>query len=194
MGKALGKLHEIPVPDYLPDKHSYVEITYPIFIEQEIDLNYKTWVEQRYRYIMEKLPSQLPVGLVHGDMFCDNVLFEDGNFKAILDFEDARRIFKIYDLGMAVVGICTEETNIVINKVRALVEGYQEIRLLEEKEKDNLQLCIEWAAILTSVWRFWKYSIDSPDADKSEKYLQMVNIAKRASEISKEEFKMAVFS
>ncbi len=194
VGTALGKLHEIPVPDYLPDKHSYVEITYPIFMEQEIDLNYKTWVEQRYRYIMEKIPSQLPVGLVHGDLFLDNVLFEDGNFKAILDFEDARRIYKIYDLGMAVVGICTEDTNIVIEKVRAFVEGYQEIRLLEEKEKDSLLLCVEWAAILTSIWRFWKYNIDVPDADKSEKYLQMVNIAKKASIIPKEEFNMAVFS
>ena len=194
VGTALGKLHEIPVPDYLPDKHSYVEITYPKFMEQEIDLNYKTWVEQRYRYIMEKIPSQLPVGLVHGDIFCDNVLFEDGNFKAILDFEDARRIFKIYDLGMAVVGICTDETNIVIKKVRAFVEGYQEIRMLEEEEKDSLQLCIEWAAILTSIWRFWKYNIDMPDADKSEKYMQMVNIAKRASAIPKEEFKIAIFS
>ena len=95
VGTALAKLHEIPVPDYLPDKHSYVEITYPKFMEQEIDRNYKTWVEQRYRYIIEKLPSQLPVGLVHGDIFYDNVLFEDENFKAILDFEDVCRIYKI---------------------------------------------------------------------------------------------------
>jgi homoserine kinase type II len=174
VGTAIAKLHEIPAPDYLPEN--------------------KTWVEQRYRYIIEKLPSQLPVGLVHGDIFYDNVLFEDDNFKAILDFSEVSRIYKIYDLGMAVVGICTEETNIVIEKVRALIEGYQEIRFLEEIEKDSLQLCIEWAAILTSTWRFWKYNIDVPDADKSEKYLQMVYIAKNVSAIPKEEFKMAVFS
>jgi len=194
VGTALAKLHEIPVPDYLPEKHFYEEITYPKFMEQEIDRNYKTWVEQRYRYIVKKLPSQLPVGLVHGDIFYDNVLFEDENFKAFLDFSEVSQIYKIYDLGMAVVGICTEETNIVIKKVRALVEGYQEIRFLEEIEKDSLQLCIEWAAILTSTWRFWKYNIDLPDADKSEKYMQMVTIAKNVSAIPKEEFKMAVFS
>ena len=194
VGTALAKLNEIPAPDYLPKKHFYVEITYPKFMEQEIDRNYKKWVEQRYRYIMEKLPSQLPVGLVHGDIFYDNVLFEDGNFKAILDFSEMSRIYKIYELGMAVVGICTEETNIVIKKVRAFVEGYQEIRQLEEIEKDSLQLCIEWGAILTSAWRFWKYNIDMPDADKSEKYMQMVSIAKNVSAIPKEEFKMAVFS
>ncbi len=193
VGIALAKLHEIPAPDSLPDKHSYVEITYPKFLEQEIDQNYKAWVGQRYHYIIENLPSQLPVGLVHGDIFFDNVLFEDANFKAILDFEDVSRIYKIYDLGMAVVGICTEGTNIVIKKVRALVDGYQEVRLLEEIEKDSLQLCIEWAAILTSMWRFWKFNIDMPDADKSEKYMPMVTIAKNASAIPKEEFKRVVF-
>ena len=194
VGTALAKLHGIPAPDYLPDKHTYVRKTYPKFMEQEIDRNYKTWVEQRYRYIIEKLPPQSPIGLVHGDIFYDNVLFEDGNFKAILDFEDVSRIYKICDLGMAVVGICTEGSNITIKRVSALLDGYQEIRLLEEIEKDNLQLCIEWAAILTSTWRFWKYNIDLPDADKSEKYKQMVSIAKNASAISKDEFKMAVFS
>ena len=194
VGTALAKLHEIPVPDYLPDKHSYIEITYPKFMEQEIDQNYKTWVEQRYSYIIEKLPSQLPVGLVHGDIFCDNVLFEDGNLKAILDFEDVSRIYKICDLGMAVVGICTEETNIISKEVRALVEGYQEIRLLEEIEKGSLQLCVEWAAILTSTWRFWKYNIDMPEKDKSKKYKQMVSIAKNTRAIPNEEFMLAVFS
>lgn len=194
VGTALAKLHEIPAPDYLPEKHFYEEITYPEFMEQEIDQNYKNWVEQRYRYIIEKLPSQLPVGLVHGDIFYDNLLFEDENFKAILDFSEVSRTYKIYDLGMAVVGICTEETNIVIEKVRAFVEGYQEISQLEEIEKDSLQLCIEWGAILTSAWRFWKYNIDMPDVDKSEKYMEMVYIAKNVSAIPKEEFKMAVFS
>ena len=104
------------------------------------------------------------------------------------------RIYKIYDLGMAVVGLCTEGTNIVIKKVRALVDGYQEVRLLEDIEKDSLQLCIEWAAILTSTWRFWKYKIDSPDVDKSEKYMQMVDIAKNTSVIPKVEFTKAIFS
>ena len=194
VGTALARLHEIPAPDYLSDKHTYVENTYPQLMALDIDQEYKDWIRQRYNFIVEKLPSQLPVGLVHGDLFYDNVLFEDEKFKAILDFEDVRRIYKVFDLGMAAVGICTEGANIVISKVSALVDGYQEVKILEEIEKDSLQMCIELAAILTSAWRFWKYNIDMPDADKSEKYMQMVNIAKSASAISTEDFKPAVFS
>jgi len=194
VGRELAKLHEISVPDYLPDKHPYVEITYPIFLEQEIDPNFKIWVEQRYHHIIEKLPSQLPVGLAHGDLFYDNIIFEDDKFKAIIDLEDVCRIYKIFDLGMTILGVCTEGTEIDSKKAKALVDGYQEIRLLEEIEKDSLQLCIEWAAILTSVWRFLRFKIDMPDAERSDKYMEMVSIAKNTSAIPKDEFKLTVFS
>jgi len=194
VGAALAGLHEIPAPDYLPNQSVYVVDYYPKVIEQELDRNYKEWVEERYGNFLKNIPSRLPIGLVHSDLFSDNILFDGEKLRAILDFETVCRIYKIFDLGMTVVGICTEGTNIVIEKVRALVQGYQEVRLLEEIEKDSLQLCIEWAAILTSTWLFWKYNIDLPDADKSEKYMQMVYIAKNASAIPIKEFKMAVFS
>lgn len=193
VGLAMAKMHEISPPDYLLEKHSYVELTYPKFMEQDTHPIFKAWVEERYRYIIETLPPQLPVGLIHGDIFYDNVLFEDGKFKAILDFEDVRRMYKIYDLGMAAVGLCCEGSKIVLSKVQALIKGYQEIRLLEEIEKDSLQLCIEWAAILTSVWRFWKYNIETMDSDKSEGYMQTASIAKNIYAIPKDEFNI-VFS
>jgi homoserine kinase type II len=126
-------------------------------------------------------------------LFFDNVLFEDEKIKAILDFEDVCRIYKVFDLGMAAVGICTEGTKTELNQVRALVNGYQEVRLLEKIEKDSLQIFIECAAILTSTWRFWKYNLDEPDIEKSNKYLQMVKIAENVSLIPKMLFMSTVF-
>lgn len=193
VGAALARLHEIPAPDYLPDKHSYVTKTYPEVMEQDIDLEYKNWIGHRYNHHMKNIPIKLPVGLIHGDLFFDNVLFEDEEFKAILDFEDVCRCHKVFDLGMAVVGTCTEGTKTDLNKVRSLVKGYQEVRLLEQKEKDSLQIFIECASILTSAWRFWKYNLDEPDIEKSDKYLQMVKIAKEVSIIPKMIFMNTVF-
>jgi len=193
VGTALAKLHEVPAPDFLPSAHTYVEQTYPEVMEQEIDQEYKKWVENKHSLIIRKIPLGLPIGLVHGDIFSDNVLFEDEKFKALIDFEDASRIYKVFDLGMAIVGLCTEETEIVIEKAKALVKGYQEIRLLEELEIDCLQIFIEWAAVLTSTWRFWKYNINMPDIENASKHLQMVNIAENANAIPREEFINALF-
>ncbi len=194
VGAALARLHEIPAPIFLPDQHTYVVTTYPKVIEQELDRKYKKWVGQRYRFLMKNIPSRLPVGLVHGDLFYDNILFEDEKFKAILDFDSVCRIYKVFDLGMAAVGICTEDTEVILDKVRALVKGYQEVRLFEDGEKDSLQMFIECAAILTSTWRFWKYKMDESDIEKPRQHIQMVNIAKCVSAIPNEVFMNEVFS
>ena len=194
IGTALAKLHEIPAPNYLPDKHAYLEETYPQVMEQEIDRVYKQWVKKRHQNIVANLHPKLPVGIVHGDLFCDNVLFEGEKFKAILDFEEVSRNYKVLDLGMAIVGICTDDTEIVTNKAKALVAGYQKIRRLEVTEIDSLQDFVEWAAILTSIWRFWKYNIDMPDIEEERKHTQMIDIAKNIRTISKDKFKMAILS
>lgn len=193
VGAALAKLHEIPAPKNLSSKHTYVKTTYPQVMKQEINLKYRKWVGERHRAIQATNPTGLPVGLVHGDIFSDNLLFEDGDFKAIIDFEDVSRIAKIFDVGMAIVGICTRNSEIDISKSRALVKGYQEIRPLEELEKKSLKNFLEWAAVLTSTWRFWKYNIETPDMGKSKRYVQMVDIAKNANAISHREFNEAMF-
>ena len=115
-------------------------------------------------------------------------------FKALIDFEEACQYYKVFDLGMAVVGLCTEESKVRLPKVRSLVNGYQEIRVLEEAEKEFLPLFIEYAAIATSSWNFWKYNIDTPIAELSGKHWKMVNIAMDASAIPGEIFMSAVFS
>ena len=95
---------------------------------------------------------------------------------------------------MAVVGLCTKNSKVILNKVRSLVKGYQRIRVLEEQEKESLQLFIEYAAIATSSWRFWKYNIDTPIAEKSDKYIQMVKIAHNAGAISNAKFMNIIFA
>ncbi|MBC8506218.1 MAG: homoserine kinase [Chloroflexi bacterium] len=193
-GTAMARLHEIPIPDFLPDKHTYLTITYPKVIKDGKDQKYTNWLSHRISALRKKIPSGLPIGLIHGDLFYDNVLFEEENFKAILDFEDAHQSHKVFDLGMTVVGLCTEGTTVVLSRVRTLMDGYQKVRLLDMSERDSLQLFIEYAAILTSSWRFWKYTLDTPDIKKSRKHLQMVRIAKNVRAMPKSRFVNTVFA
>jgi homoserine kinase type II len=139
------------------------------------------------------MPSGLPRGLIHGDVFYDNVLFAGKKLKAIIDFEDACQYYKVFDLGMAVVGLCTSESKVELTRVRSLINGYQSGRMLDVVEKESLQLFIEYAAIATSSWRFWKYNIVAPHVGKSDKHWEMVNIAKDVSAIPKNTFMNTVF-
>lgn len=194
VGAAIASLHEIPNPHFLPGQYAYGLETFLRVMDKGINLDYENWLAQRYDFLMQTIPSGLPRGLIHGDVFYDNVLFDGKKFKALIDFEEACQYYKVFDLGMAVVGLCTEESKVRLPKVRSLVNGYQEIRVLEEAEKEFLPLFIEYAAIATSSWNFWKYNIDTPIAELSGKHWKMVNIAMDASAIPGEIFMSAVFS
>ena len=194
VGAAMARLHEIPSPDYLPVHHAYGLETFPGIFDKGINLEYEEWLAKKYDYLKQILPSGSPRGLIHGDGFYDNVLFDGKKLKAIIDFEEACQYFKVFDLGMAVIGMCTEDSAIMLPKARSLVDGYQKIRLLEGIEKEILQLFIEYAAIATSSWRYWKFNIDTPIAGLSEKYWEMVKIAKAVSEIPIQKFINVVFS
>jgi homoserine kinase type II len=188
IGITMARLNNIPAPDYLDVSHAYGLQTFPGVIGQNIDPEYETWLANRHIYLDQFIPLELPRGLIHADMFFDNVLFEGKVLKAILDFEEVCQYYKVFDLGMGIVGLCLEGTKVNLNKVRSLVMGYQQVRVLEKQEKENLQLFVEYAAIATSKYRFWKYNIDTPITEKANHHWQMVKVAKNVNRIPKVRF------
>lgn len=193
VGTEMGQLHEVPAPDFLPDKHAYGLQVFSNVIGCNINTEYESWLAKQLNYLEQNIPPDLPCGLIHGDLFYDNVIFEEKTFRAIIDFEEACHYYKGFDLGMGVLGLCVESTTVTLDKAHALVNGYQQVRKLEQTEKETLQLFVQYAAAATSCWRFWKYHIDTPCADNANKHWQMMQIAKDISNISKTEFLEAVF-
>lgn len=193
VGVAMSRLHQVPVPDFLPDGHQYNRKTLPNVIGRNVDPEYESWLAERRAYFEQRILPGLPRGVIHGDAFWDNVLFEGQRLSAIIDFEAACFYYKVFDLGMGIVGLCTKETAVALDKARALVTGYQQARMLEEREKKTLQLFVEYAAVTTSSWRFWKYHIDTPIAAKADKHWQMVHLAKEVNAIPEARFLVLVF-
>jgi homoserine kinase type II len=193
VGAAIAELHTFSCPNYLPRQHPYGKQTFPALFDQGIDPEYEKWLAQRYEVLMKGMSTGLPRGLIHGDVFFDNVLFDGSKLKAIIDFEEACNYYLVCDLGMAVLGLCTLDSKVNLPKARALIDGYQQTRKLEAEERETLQLSVEYAAIATSSWRFWKYNIDTPIAEKSQAHTQMAKIAKHVSQIRDSVFLEVVF-
>ena len=188
LGSALAELHQISAPQGLPDQHGYMQKEVPQVLKKRSEHSFARWMAGRYRQLIQQIPNELPTGLIHGDLFCDNVLFDGKNFKAILDFEDVCHYHKAFDIGMAIVGLCRENNRINLGKARSVVRGYQSSRLLEGAEQEALQSFTELAAIVTSAWRFWKYNIDFYGTQKSNHYVEMVRIAKQIAAIPQSVF------
>ena len=81
VGAAIARLHQVPAPDFLPDKHPYGLQVFPSVIGQNINPEYETWLAKRLAYLEQHILPGLPYGLIHGDLFYDNVLFSEKEFK-----------------------------------------------------------------------------------------------------------------
>lgn len=184
VGASMATLHQLEIPDQLVEReHPYGLHLFGSVIGRNIDPGYESWLAGQIPYLTENIPADVPRGFIHGDLFYDNLLFEDDELRAIIDFEEACLYFKAFDLGMGIVGTCRSDTKVVPEKVAALVAGYQGVRALEEEEKRALPLFAEYAATATSFWRYWKYNIHTPLAKDANKHWEMVRLAEDLREM-----------
>jgi len=96
---------------------------------------------------------KLPKGAIHGDLFCDNVLFADGRVAGIIDFGFAATDFFAYDLAIAVNDWCiVDDATGALDAARAkaMARAYHSVRPLTDDER------IQWTALLrAAALRFW---------------------------------------
>lgn len=97
------------------------------------------------------LREYLPKGLIHGDLFKDNCLINNGDISGILDFYSASIDAYIFDIAIAASDWCRDEENeLDEGNMNILLKAYQNIRKLDDNE---LAL---WPDILRlAAFRFW---------------------------------------
>jgi homoserine kinase type II len=193
IGAALARFNQIPAPDFIPDIHVYEQPRFSEVIGTKKDLKYESWLKAKNAVMDGHLPISAPKGIVHGDLFADNVLFPKGNNPIIIDFEEACFHFLVFDLGMAIIGICSEGNEINFEKARALLKGYQKVRPLEPIEKQYLQFFTIYGAVRTSNWRFWKYHIQTPNPERKHLHWVMADIAEKVTKMQEEDFLNLIF-
>jgi homoserine kinase type II len=99
---------------------------------------------------------ELPRGLIHGDLFHDNALFErmeDGSdhLGAILDIYNSCRDAWLFDLAIVANDWCANSVGLwQEGSLPALMAGYQSVRELTELEQQTWGMCLRAAAL-----RFW---------------------------------------
>ena len=96
---------------------------------------------------------KLPKGAIHGDLFCDNVLFHDGCVAGIIDFGFAATDFFAYDRAITVNDWCVDDAGsnaVDAERAEALVTAYDAVRPLTGDER------AAWPALLRAAGlRFW---------------------------------------
>jgi homoserine kinase type II len=103
--------------------------------------------------------ASLPAGLVHGDLFRDNVLWApDGRISALLDFESACAGTYAYDLMVTVLSWCFGD-DLDGTLATAMRRGYERVRPLEAPEIRSLCAEGSFAALRFTITRITDYAM-----------------------------------
>lgn len=110
-------------------------------------------------------PSGLPSGVVHGDLFPDNVLFLDGKVSGLIDFYFACNDAFAYDLAVMLNSWCFEPDGAYnVTKSRALIAAYEQKRTLTGGEISALPTLARGAALRFLLTRLYDWLNPSPSA------------------------------
>ncbi len=108
-------------------------------------------------------PRDLPTGVIHADLFPDNVFFRGSKLSGVIDFYFACTDLLAYDIAICLNAWCFEPDNSFnITKARRLLSGYQKIRPLEPAEMDALPLLATGAALRFLLTRAYDW-INTPE-------------------------------
>ena len=93
--------------------------------------------------------SELPRGLIHADLFPDNVLFDKNGQANVIDFYFACTDFLAYDLAICLNAWCFDGLNFTYNKDKgqAFFSAYQNIRPLTDGEKCAFPILLRGASM-----------------------------------------------
>ena len=93
-------------------------------------------IESELSVHAEGLPAGLPQGVIHADLFPDNVFFAGGALSGLIDFYFACNDALAYDIAVCLNAWCfTPEHTFDMAKSRALLAGYDSIRMLTTAER-----------------------------------------------------------
>ena len=105
-------------------------------------------IEQELQYLDKNWPSNLPIGIIHGDIFPDNVFFIENIVSGLIDFYFACNDYYAYELAICINAWCFDiKGTFNQKKYASILEGYQSLQNISSAEFDNLPILLRGAAM-----------------------------------------------
>lgn len=117
-------------------------------------------------YLQHYLENKLPKGIIHGDLFNDNLIFKGDKLVAMLDFEAACRGKFIFDLATAVNALCFDREGYDLKRFESLIAGYESLRPLSLAEWDAFPNELRLSALRFTVTRLRDFFLNPVDENQ----------------------------
>ena len=148
------------------------EITKGFKLKRENDLSIKSWrglfdsvkdkcskihknlpklIDENLRDVEKNWPKNLPRGIIHADLFHDNIFFIQNKFSGIIDFYFSCEDFLAFEIAICFNALCfdglKENLSFNVTKAKNFIDGYTSIRKLTEEEKNSVKVLSQGAAL-----------------------------------------------
>jgi homoserine kinase type II len=148
------------------------EITKKFDIERQNDLSINSWrklfnsvkdecskihsdlpklIEINLNDVERNWPKNLPSGIIHADLFNDNIFFENDKFSGFIDFYFSCNDYYAFEIAICFNALCFDgsKNNLSFNvtKARNFMSGYSQLRKLGDREKESIKVMSQGSAL-----------------------------------------------
>ena len=171
VGKNIAKFHRVSKKIKLYRKNSLSLKDWPKLLNKIgnkskiISSNLSSFMKNNFLQIKNRWPKNLPFGIIHADLFIDNIFFKKDKFHGYIDFYFACNDFLMYEIAICINALCFDKKNnkFIFNKKKSisLIKGYSKIRKFSDKEKKSLNVLCKGAALRYLLTRTYDF-INTP--------------------------------
>ena len=131
------------------------------FKSKKKTLNLKSILHTNLIDIKKQWPKNLPKGIIHGDLFIDNIFFDKDKFSGFIDFYFSSNDYLMYEMAICINALCFDKikNKFLMNnkKIKKLINGYESVRILSKKEKESINVLCRGAALRYLLTRIYDY-------------------------------------
>jgi len=168
IGEALARLH-LAGRDFTLKRPNALSVAgwRPLFeaSRRHIDAAMERELGSEIDFFEAHWPKDLPSGVIHADLFNDNVFFLHDKLSGLIDFYFACNDFLAYDVAICLNAWCFESDNAFnATKARALLQAYDRVRKLSDDERRFLPLLARGSALRFLLTRLYDWVHTPADA------------------------------
>ena len=108
-------------------------------------------IESNLADVEKNWPKDLPRGIIHADLFSDNIFFKDEKFNGIIDFYFSCNEFYALEIAICFNALCFDgsKDNLSFNvtKAKNFMDGYNQLRKLNDSEKESIKVMSQGSAL-----------------------------------------------
>ena len=108
-------------------------------------------IEENLKDVENNWPKNLPSGIIHADLFHDNIFFIQDKFSGVIDFYFSCDDFFAFEIAICFNALCFDgiKQNLSFNvtKAKNFIDGYSSIRKLTNEEKNSIKVLSQGAAL-----------------------------------------------